>query len=81
MNYKIEIKEEGLIYYEEDKVLLVDIDFKDIIKFISINLIENYEYPNNNIIISKEDKIRIISNIYNELLKTNDKDSLYLDID
>ena len=79
-DYRIEIPHfHCLNYYEADRVMRIDVDFRDPIIYLSADLIEKWLPPNENISITKKDQDRILKNIYGELLKNNSKKRIVLE--
>lgn len=58
-----------LEYYEGNKKMTVDIDFRDPIICLNAKLISCWDAPFENEIITDDEKRRIIKNITNELKK------------
>ncbi len=59
----------SLDYVENGKRLILEIDFREPVIYLSLDLIRGYESPYDNEIISLEEKHRIINNIYTYLKK------------
>ncbi len=57
-----------LEYCEEDKKMIVEMDFREDYFFLSLKLIAHWEKPYDTIIIEDEEKIRILLNIREFLL-------------
>lgn len=57
-----------LEYYEKDKKMVLDIDFRDSIIYLESTLVKNWEAPFNNEIITEKEKKKIIRNIYDYLI-------------
>ena len=78
--YRIEIPHfYCLEYYESNKVMRLDIDFRDRVIYLSDELVTKWLPPNEDIELSKQDKKLIIRNIYKELLKNSDKERIVLE--
>ena len=68
-SYKIEIPHfYCLDYYEGNKIMKIDIDFRDPIIYLNIGLITNWLSPNENVEVTKWDKERILKNSVNILV-------------
>lgn len=68
-NYKIDIPHfYCLEYIEGEKKIILDIDFRDPVRYLNKSLIEKWEPPYDNDIICGAEKERIINNIYNYLV-------------
>ena len=79
-NYRIEIPHfYCLDYYEANRIMRLDIDFRDPIIYLSIDLIEKWLPPNEDIVITQVDKDRILKNIYCELIKNNSRERIVLE--
>ena len=57
-----------LEYYEKDRKMVLDIDFRDSIIYLESTLVKNWEAPFNNEPITEKEKKRIIRNIYDYLI-------------
>lgn len=78
--YKIEIPHfYCLDYYENGRVMKIDVDFRDKIIFLNIDLIHKWLSPYEDENITLNDKKRILNNIYIELLKNNSHDRIKLE--
>jgi len=70
--YRIEIPHFWcLVYYEGDKKMTVDIDFREETKYLNTKLISCWDEPFEKEVITSEEKKRIIINIAYELVKRN----------
>lgn len=67
-----------LEYYEGEKKLKLDIDFRDREIILEPNLITKWEPPYSEIQISYQDKVRILKNIYSYLLQNSSSDRIKL---
>lgn len=52
-----------LEYKEDEKKMIVDIDFRDPIMYLGIDLINHWEHPYDQDFISQEKKLEILRNI------------------
>lgn len=68
-----------LEYYEGDKKMTVDIDFRDVKLYLSTKLITCWDVPFEKEVITYEDKKRIIRNIADELIKINEPGRVILE--
>ena len=79
--YRIEIPHfYCLDYYEGNKVMRLDIDFRDTTIYLRTSLVKKWLPPNENISIAQQDKERILKNIYAELLKNDSKENIIIRI-
>ena len=79
-DYRIEIPHfYCLEYYENNKVMRLDIDFRDQIIYLSDELVIKWLPPNEDIELSKRDRKRIIRNVYKALLKNTSKERIILE--
>ena len=58
-----------LEYHENDRVMLLEIDFRDSVIYLNEALVTTWEAPYSNEAISMAEKARILSNIRNYLVK------------
>ena len=56
-------------YYENDKVMIIELDFRDKILYLTPTMITKWEKPFDGLEISHEEKLRILNNIRECLLK------------
>lgn len=56
-------------YYEGNKKMIVDLDFRDPVQHLSLGLIDNWEKPYDSEIIEDNEKRRIIRNIEKYFIK------------
>lgn len=68
-----------LEYCEDNKIMRLDIDFRDPVIYLNTELIKSWLPPFEDVQITLEDKKRILKNIYNELLKNNSRDRIVLE--
>lgn len=68
-----------LEYYEGDKKMTVDIDFRDVKLYLNTKLITCWDVPFEKEAITNEDKKRIIRNIADELIKINESGRVILE--
>ena len=57
-----------LEYSEQDKIMNVDIDFRDSIIYLNTCIISNWNPPHDSIILNENEKVDILNNIYNYLV-------------
>lgn len=55
-------------YYEGDKKMIVEMDFRDPVYYLSPQMIEHWEKPYEDVEITMEDKRRILQNVRQYLL-------------
>jgi len=68
-------------YYEGDKKMIIELDFRDRILHLDIDLITKWEKPFDNLEISREEKLRILSNIRECLLERWRPEEVIIDVD
>lgn len=68
----------NLVYEEKNKKMIINIDFRDPILYLDSTLITHWEAPFENEIISKEEKIKILKNIYKYLRRHNSSGRVFL---
>ena len=70
VDFRIEIKHfYCLDYFEGDRRMIVDVDFRDPVKYIDKRYITHWESPYDHEVLSSAEKERILNNIYNELVR------------
>lgn len=57
-----------LEYYEGEKKMIVELDFRDLISYLSPRMIKQWEKPYEDVEITMEDRRRILQNIKRYLL-------------
>lgn len=70
-----------LEYYENDKKMIVELDFRETLFFLNKKLIKHWEEPNKEEIITEVDKERILFNIRDFLLSITIPSNIHIDID
>lgn len=69
-NYFIKIPHfYSMEYHEDDKTMIIDLDFRDEILYLHPCLVKKWEPPYENIELSYKNKMRILHNIRKCLLK------------
>lgn len=68
-----------LEYYEGNKKMVLDIDFREKQIVLSRDMIKNWENPYGNISLQDEEKSRILENIRNYLLKNNSPERIVME--
>ena len=68
-----------LVYSEGARKITLEIDFREPEIVLSENMICNWDEPYDDEIISEEDKIRILNNIYSYLLSNNSKERVKIE--
>lgn len=68
-----------LEYYEGERKMVIDIDFRENPIILSTAMIVCWEQPNDNIIISQNEKQQIIYNIREYLLKNNNPERIVIE--
>lgn len=56
-------------YHENDKVMIIELDFRDKILYLTPTMITKWEKPFDDLKISHEEKLRILNNIRECLLE------------
>lgn len=67
-----------LEYYEGNKKMVLDIDFREKQIVLSRDMIKNWENPYENITLQDKEKRRILENIRNYLLKNNSPERIVM---
>lgn len=69
-NYSIKIPHfYSFEYYEGDKKIFIELDFRDKILYLDTGMITNWEKPFNDLVISYGEKLQILHNIRECLLE------------
>ena len=65
-------------YYEGNKKMIVELDFRDRVLYLETSLLKNWEKPYEDIVLSHEEKIRILKNIRECLLERRDPEEVII---
>jgi hypothetical protein len=68
-------------YYEGDKKMIIELDFRDRILHLDIDLITKWEEPFDDLEISREEKLRILNNIRECLLERWRPEEVIIDVE
>ena len=70
-----------LEYKEDNRTMVLDIDFRDPVIYLNSALITHWAPPDDGVAVLDGEKKRILMNIYNELLKRNSPGRIVLEED
>jgi len=80
-DYEIRIPHFYCLEYEEcGRVMLLEIDFRDPVLYLDSALLKGWEAPADQEVISSTDKVRILTNIYDYLVRQRGFDKVELDL-
>ncbi len=68
-------------YHENDKTMIVELDFRDKILYLTPTMITKWEEPFDDIEISPEEKLRILNNIRECLLERRRPEQVIIDVE
>jgi hypothetical protein len=68
----------SLEYFEGDKKMVIEIDFRDRILYLDKDLITSWEKPFNDLEINREEKLQILNNIRECLLERREPDEVLI---
>ncbi len=80
-DYEIRIPHFYCLEYEEQgRVMLLEIDFRDPVLYLDRALVTHWRPPDHELEIGPTDKARIISNVYDYLVRQRGFDNVELDL-
>jgi hypothetical protein len=68
-------------YYEGDKKMVIELDFRDRILYLDADMITKWEKPFDDLEISHEEKLRILNNIRECLLERRRPEEVIIDVE
>lgn len=68
-------------YFEGDKKMIIELDFRDRILYLTPTMITKWEKPFDGLEISNEEKLRILNNIRECLLERRRPEEVIIDIE
>ena len=69
-----------LEYREQGRVMLLEIDFRDPVIYLNRALVTRWQPPYHQLTIAPTDKARILSNVYDYLVRQRGFDKVELDL-
>jgi hypothetical protein len=69
-----------LEYQEQGRIMVLEIDFRDPVLYLDRTLVSGWQPPDHDLEISPVDKIRIISNVYDYLVRQRGFEKVELDL-
>ncbi len=69
-----------LEYQEQGRVMVLEIDFRDPVLYLDRTLVRGWQPPDRDLAITPTDQVRIISNVYDYLVRQRGFDKVELDL-
>jgi translation elongation factor EF-Tu-like GTPase len=81
LDYEIRIPHFYCLEYEErGRVMLLEIDFRDPVLYLDSALVTGWQAPADKEVVTPTDKVRILTNVYDYLVRQRGFDKVELDL-